>query len=293
MRGDRVILGPMTKCGRIAIAGRPNVGKSSLLNTLVGDRLAMVSPKAQATREPVGGLRTEGETQFIFEDLPGLLDPAYLLQRRMVGLAVAAIERADVILHLHPAVEFPAPDLGTLLPSGVIPRQPVVVAYTKADLLKSTPAATDQLFLSTDPVRGLERLTAVLAEYLPEGPWQHPGDDLGTQPVRFFVTEYLREAAFQFLEDEVPYSFAATVEEFREAADPIYIRATLFVERESQKRILIGAGGRTIKAIGRHARLRLEQLLGGRVFLETWVKVVPHWRQSSEVLARLGFPELS
>lgn len=283
----------MTRCGRIAIAGRPNVGKSSLLNALVGDRLAMVSPKAQATREPVIGLRSEGETQFIFEDLPGLLDPSYLLQRRMVALAVAAIQRADVILHLHPAAEFPAPDLVTLLPSGVRPSRPVVVAYTKADVVPSAKRVAGPLYVSTEPVQGLAALTAILAEHLPEKPWQYPGDDLGTQPVRFFVTEYLREAAFQHLEDEVPYSFASVVEEFREAADPIYIRTTLFVERESQKRILIGAGGRTIKAIGQHARLRLEQLLGGRVYLETWVKVVPHWRQSSDVLARLGFPEHS
>ncbi len=283
----------MTRCGRIAIAGRPNVGKSSLLNALVGDRLAMVSPKAQATREPVIGLRSEGENQFIFEDLPGLLDPSYLLQRRMVALAVAAIERADVILHLHPAAEFPAPDLVTLLPSGVRPTHPVVVAYTKADVVPPPKRVAGQLYVSTEPVQGLDVLTAILARHLPERPWQYPGEDLGTQPVRFFVTEYLREAAFQHLEDEVPYSFASVVEEFREAADPIYIRTTLFVERESQKRILIGAGGRTIKAIGQHARLRLEQLLGGRVFLETWVKVVPHWRQSSEVLARLGFPEHS
>ncbi len=291
MRGDLVILGPMTKCGRIAIAGRPNVGKSSLLNALVGDRLAMVSPKAQATREPVVGLRTEGETQFIFEDLPGLLDPSYLLQRRMVGLAVAAIERAHVILHLHPAAEYPAPDLATLLPAGIRPKQPVVVAYTKADLIRPASRVADQLYLSAEPVEGLDELTAVLAARLPHGEWQYPGDDLGIQPVRFFVTEYLREAAFLHLEDEVPYSFAATVEEFRETSDPVYIRTTLFVERESQKRILIGAGGRTIKAIGQHARVRLEALLGSRVFLETWVKVVPHWRQSSEVLARLGFPE--
>ena len=291
MTGDGVILGAMTQCGRIAIAGRPNVGKSSLLNALVGDRLAMVSPKAQATREPVVGLRTEGETQFIFEDLPGLLDPSYLLQRRMVGLALAAIERSDVILHLHPASEFPAPDLGTLLPPGARPTQPVVVAYTKADLVVPAERVADQLYLSTEPVEGLERLMAALSPHLPEGAWRYPGDDLGTQPVRFFVTEYLREAAFKYLEDEVPYSFAAAVEEFRETTDPIYIRATLFVERESQKKILIGTGGRTIKAIGQHARQRLEPLLGGRVFLETWVKVAPHWRQSGEFLARLGFPE--
>jgi GTP-binding protein Era len=126
---------------------------------------------------------------------------------------------------------------------------------------------------------------------LPEAPFRFPADDLGTQPVRFFAAEYLREAAFEHLDEEVPYAVAVEIEEFRENRDPVYIRATLYVERASQKQIVIGASGRTIKAIGQHARTRIEKLLGQKVFLETWVKVLPRWRRSEEQLARFGFPK--
>ena len=126
--------------------------------------------------------------------------------------------------------------------------------------------------------------------HLPEREFEHDPEDVGTQQLRFFVVEYLREAAFELLSDELPYSFTAEVDEFRESSEPVYIRATLYVERNSQKGILIGENGRTIKAIGRHARMRLEQLLGQRVFLETWVKVLPRWRRDPAQLERFGFP---
>lgn len=286
-------IGP-SRCGRIALAGRPNVGKSSLLNALLGEPLALVSARAQATRAPVIGLRTEGMTQFIFHDLPGLLDPAYLLHERMVQLAIRDLAAADIVLQLHPAADGEPPPLAELLPAGTKLPSIRLLGLTKADLVPPgwTPPAAG-IPISATTGAGLDRLLAALAARLPERPWEFPGDDLGTQPVRFFVGEYLREAAFEYLEDELPYAFAAEVEEFRESATPVYIRATLYVERESQKRILIGAQGRTIKAIGQHARRRLERLLGGQVFLETWVKVLPRWRQSSDVLSRLGFPNLS
>jgi GTP-binding protein Era len=284
----------MTKCGRIAIAGKPNVGKSSLLNALIGEPLALVSAKAQATRAPVVGIRTRGDVQFVFHDLPGLLDPQYLLQSRMLGLALRDLAMADVVLYLHPAPEGPAPPLPELLPAGAKLPRAQVLAATKGDLLDGDwQPPVNAVMVSAKTGVGIEALLDRLAAELPESPWIYPADDLGVQPVRFFVAEYLREAAFELLEDEVPYAFTAEVEEFREASDPVYIRATLYVERESQKRILIGAGGRTIKAIGQHARRRLEHLLGGRVFLETWVKVLPKWRQSTELLSRFGFPDLS
>jgi GTP-binding protein Era len=283
-----------TRCGTIALAGRPNAGKSSLLNAILGTRLALVSPKAQATRMPVTGIHTEGDVQFIFEDLPGLLDPAYALQRSMRHLALAALERADVILHLHPAPEAPAPSLAALLPDIELPGAPVVTCYTKADLAPPESvrelAAGDVVVTSVSDPESIKRLLDRIAPLLPERPFRYDPDEIGIQPMRFFVGEFLREAAFELLEDEVPYSITAEVDEFREDRTPVYIRATLYVERDSQKGIVIGKGGSVLRAIGTHARARLEALLGVPIYLETWVKVLPRWRKSRGALARFGFP---
>ncbi len=284
----------MPRTGHVALAGAPNVGKSSLLNALIGQHLAIVSPKAQATRLPVTGLRTEGDTQFIFHDLPGLLDPAYLMQARMRQLALTSLARADVVLHLHPAPAAPAPPFASLARLDHPLEAPVLTVYTKGDLVPAAHRAElerSALVVSASPEQGLAPLLERVREHLPPGEFAHDPDDVGTQPVRFFVVEYLREAAFELLEDELPYGFTAEVEEFREAERPVYIRVTLFVERESQKGIVIGAGGRTIKAIGAHARRCVEELIGAPVYLDCWVKVLPHWRTSAAALARFGFPE--
>ena len=284
----------MTRSGHVALAGAPNVGKSSLLNALVGTHLALVSPRAQATRLPVVGIRTDADTQYVLHDLPGLLDPAYLMQARMRELALDALPAMDLVLHLHPAPDAPAPPFeriaGLDQPLGV----PVLTVYTKADLV---PAARwdrlepGSLVVSAETGDGLDRLLARVRDHLPEAPFEFDPEDVSTQQLRFFVVEYLREAAFELLEDELPYAFHAEVEEFREAARPVYIRATLFVERESQKRIVIGRGGATIKALGARARARIEELLGAPVYLDCWVKVLPNWRKSGTVLTRFGFPE--
>jgi GTP-binding protein Era len=280
--------------GDVALAGAPNVGKSSLLNALVGEHLAIVSPKAQATRLPVVGLRTEGETQFVFHDLPGLLEPGYLLQRRMRAAALEALSAADLVLHLHPAPDAPVLPLAELaeLEPGTLP--PVLVVYTKSDLVapgrREDLAATGAAVVSAESGEGIAELIEAVRQRLPEGEFRYDPEGVGTQPLRFFATEYLREAAFALLEDELPYAFAADVEEFREAERPVYIRVTLYVERESQKAMVIGRGGRTIKAIGAHARGRLEALLGTPVYLDSWVKVLPAWRRTPTALARLGFP---
>ena len=280
----------MTKCGHVALAGLPNVGKSSLMNTLVGEPLAMVSPKAQATRVPVVGLRTDTDIQYVFHDLPGLLEPRYLLHARMRALALETLAKCDVLLHLHPGPDAPAPSLMEMAKLEHAPRVPVITVYTKADLVPAEKRTADGIWVSSETGEGIPALLAAVAAQLPEGPFQFDADDLGTQPMRFFVVEYLREAAFEMLEDELPYVFQAEVEEFREERTPVYIRTTLFVETPSQKGILIGDKGKTLKAIGVKARARLEHLLGRPVYLETWVKVLPKWRKNADALARFGFP---
>jgi GTP-binding protein Era len=196
----------------------------------------------------------------------------------------------DVVLHLHPAPEAPAPPLASLIPDARL-SAPILVVYTKGDLVEDAARARlagSACCVSAASGAGIPELLERVRPLLPTAPFQHDPDDVGTQPLRFFVAEYLREAAFEFLQDEVPYSVAAQVEEFREHAKPVYIRAFLYVERESQKSIVIGQGGSMLKRIGQHARSRLEALMGEQVYLECRVKVAPHWRKSSARLDDLG-----
>ena len=281
----------MSRCGTVVFAGRPNVGKSTLLNALVGEHLAIVSPKPQSTRLPVIGLVTRGDTQFIFTDAPGLLEPAYRLQEAMRARALQAISDAEVIAYLHPLPEHPAPPFAEAAGLDRPPAVPVVTVYTKADLVapERRPGLGDAMAVSATTGEGLEPLLDRLAERVPQGPFHYDPDELATQPLRFFAGEYVREAAFDALHEELPYSVAVEIEEFHEDRDPVLVRATLFVERDSQKGMVIGEGGRTIRTIGQAARHRLEALTGGRVFLDLHVKVLPRWRRHDPSLKRLGY----
>ena len=280
----------MSRCGTIVLAGRPNVGKSTLLNALVGEHLAIVSPKPQSTRMPVVGLLTKDDAQFIFTDSPGLLEPEYRLHVAMRAAALRAIEEAEVIAYLHPLPEYPAPPLATVAGLERPPRAPIVTVYTKADLAPQlSPPPAGALAISATAGTGLDALLGALRERLPEGAFHYDPDELATQPMRFFAAEFIREAAFEQLHEELPYSVACEIDEFREGAEPVYIRAVLYVERDSQKGIVIGEGGRTIKTLGAAARQKIEALLGQRVFLDLHVKVLPKWRRDEPALKRLGY----
>lgn len=280
----------MTRCGIVALAGAPNSGKSTLLNALVGEPLAIVSPKPQTTRIPVRGLLTDSATQIVFVDPAGLMDPGYAMQRAMRSAALEAVRDADVVVQVHPLAAFPAPPLVAV--TGPL-RAPVLVAYTKADLVppEDRPPLPDGVWaVSGETGEGVPGLIEAIRALLPEGPFLYDAEDVGTQPLRFFAAEFVREAVYDVLEEELPYSVAVEVDEFREAEEPIYIRATLAVERESQKGIVLGKGGRTIRTIGTAARERIAGFLGRRVYLDLWVTVWPHWRRDRGVLARLGLP---
>jgi GTP-binding protein Era len=278
----------MPQCGIVVLAGAPNAGKSTLLNALVDEPLAIVSPKAQTTRIPVRGLLSDATTQIVFVDPAGLMDPGYPMQRAMRAAALEALRDADIVVQVHPLADFPAPALTTL--AGPL-AAPILVAYTKSDLVPAgeRPALPPDAFaVSAETGEGLAALLAAIRARLPEGPFLYDADDVGTQPLRFFAAEFVREAVYGTLEEELPYSVAVEVDEFRETREPVYIRATLAVERESQKPIVLGKGGRTIRTIGTAARERIAAFIGRPVYLDLWVTVWPHWRRDRGVLARLG-----
>lgn len=285
----------MPRAGIVTVVGKPNAGKSTLLNRIVGEKLAIVSDKPQSTRDRVVGIRTTDDTQMVVLDTPGLLNPRYELHRAMRTTALRALADADVIVYLADATERVPPALETAAELTSPPRAPVILAMNKLDALR--PVERDELrqlvpearFISALTGDGVDDLLAELRLALPESPFLYPEDEISTASVRFFVAELVRETALEQLDEEVPYSLACVVEEFREGSAPVYIRTVLYVERESQKRILIGSGGQRIRDIGRAARAKVEELVGSPVYLDLWVKVLPNWRKSDSALRRFGY----
>ncbi len=280
-----------TRFGTIVLAGKPNAGKSTLLNRIVRVDLAITSPKPQCTRYPVIGIHTEGDTQLEFVDPPGLLDPSYALQEAMLAHAVTAIEAAHAILYLHPITDGEPPDLASLLPDDTKISAPVLTVLTKSDLVETLPTfSSSRLPACAVTGEGIDAIIAWCSDRARPGPFRHEPDSASAQPVRFFAAEFIRGAAFNLLGQELPYAVSVEVDEYQEDRDPVYIRATIFVERESQKGMVIGREGRTIKTIGQTAREATETLLGERVYLDLRVKVLPKWRKSPQHLRRLGLP---
>ncbi|MEP7346179.1 MAG: GTPase Era [Gemmatimonadaceae bacterium] len=285
----------MTRAGIVTVAGRPNAGKSTLLNRFVGQKLAITSPKPQSTRKRIVGIVSREHAQLVIHDTPGLLHPRYALHRAMRREALAALGDADVIAYLVDGSRGPVESLVQVAHLESPPRAPVVIVVNKADLLteeqwsdlaRETP---DAIFVSATTGEGLDVLEERLTSFLPESPFLYDAEDISTQHLRFFVEEMVRETALEQLDDEVPYSIACEVEEFREDRNPVYIRTVIYVERESQKQIVIGKDGARIRQIGSESRAKIETLLGGHVYLDLWVKVLDNWRRNERSLKRFGF----
>jgi GTPase len=284
----------MPRAGIVTVAGKPNVGKSTLLNRIVGQKLSITSPKPQSTRDRIVGIYTGDDTQLVILDTPGLLNPKYPLQEAMRSTAVRALDEADVIVYLADATEGLPPSLAEAAALTAPPTAPVIVALNKSDALPSP--RRDELLLNDNVVlvsaltgEGVSELMARVAEHLPESPFLYPEDDISTQPVRFFVAELVRETVLEQLHDEVPYSVAVQIEEYREGRSPLYIRAVIYVERDSQKAIIIGSNGAQIRKLGESARKKIETLVGEKVYLDLWVKVLANWRKNPGSLSRFGY----
>lgn len=285
----------MTRAGIVTVAGFPNAGKSTLLNRLVGEKLAITSSKPQSTRHRIVGLRTEGEAQMVILDTPGLLEPKDTLHSAMRNAALTAVRDADVLVHVVDATGRVPESFQSAAQLEHAPRARIVLALNKADLL--TPGQREDLasrypdavFIAAATGEGIESLVAAVTTHLPVSPYLYPDDDISTQPVRFFCAEFVRETALEQLGDELPHALACEIDEFREGSSPLYIRAVLHVERESQKRIVIGANGQQIKKLGKTAREKIERFVGQPVYLDLWVKVLPNWRKNRSAVLRLGY----
>jgi len=289
------------RCGTVAIAGRPNTGKSSLLNKLVGEKLAIVSPKAQTTRNLVSGVLTTPDCQYIFVDLPGYQTRhVNVLNRSLNRRASEGVRDCDVVAFTVEALKFDAADRVAL--ARVPVEQRTVAVVNKIDRLKNQAELLpfleklqqERVFEAMVPVsartgRNLSELLKVLRELLPEGPAAYAQDQLTDRDERFFAAEILREKVFQMLGQDLPYRCEVTVESFKEEGRLRRIEATIWVEKDSQKAIVIGAGGAQLKRISSAARKDMEKLFDGKVYLGVWVKVKRGWSEDPRLLRQLGY----
>jgi len=289
------------RCGTVALAGRPNTGKSSLLNKLVGQKIAIVSPKAQTTRRTVTGIFTTPSCQYVFVDLPGYQTRhVNVLNRALNRQATEGARDCDVVVFVVEALRFGAEDREVLarIPEG----QRLVLAVNKIDLVKDRlellpfieRLQKERAFEAIVPVsarsgRNLPELLKVVEGMLPVGPAAYPADQLTDKDERFFAGEILREKVFQLLGEELPYRCDVAIESFKEEGRLRRIEATIWVERDSQKAIVIGAGGGQLKRISTAARRDMERLFDGKVYLGVWVKVKRDWTGDARLLKQLGY----
>ena len=291
------------RSGFVALAGKPNVGKSTLMNAFLGQKIAIVSPKPQTTRTCILGILTRPDAQVIFVDTPGVHDPLHKLGEFMVETAAQAIADADVVLLLADVSELPSQEdhqLAELIAESA--PGPVILGLNKMDLLSPDQVKEhveaylalaqfqDWMLLSATRGDNLDLLLERVIRVLPLGPRYYPEEQVTDQHLRTLAAELIREQVLHFTHQEVPHSVAVQVRRFEEREEgPIYIEAHIFVERESQKGIVIGRGGRMLKQIGQAAREEIERLLEHQVYLDLWVKTRYKWRRNERELRRLGY----
>lgn len=291
------------KSGFVNIVGNPNVGKSTLMNDLVGERISIITSKAQTTRHRIMGIVNTPEYQIVFSDTPGVLTPKYKLQESMLSFSEGALTDADILLYVTDVVEDPTKN-ADFLARVAKEKIPVLLVINKIDLLKGD----DQLNAIIDRWKGLlpnaevfptsakehfnvSNLMTRIVDLLPVAEPYFGKDALTDKPARFFVTEIIREKILLNYEKEVPYSAEVMVEKFNEKDSSIHIMAVIYVERDSQKGILIGHGGARLKKVGTEARKDIETFFGKRVYLELFVKVEPDWRNRENKLRSFGYIE--
>ena len=290
------------KSGYVSIIGEPNVGKSTLLNAMMGEKLAIVTPKPQTTRNRITGILTTDAYQVIFLDTPGVLTPKYRLHDQMVKAAYTAITDADLVLYMIDVGRLNSGIEKKILDELKKAAQPVILVINKIDLIPP-PALLPVIanyqekfpFLELIPIsattgNGVSQLRESIVKHIPEGPHYFPPDQLSDLPERFFISETIREKIFLRTSQEIPYASSVVVEEFKERPNgKIYINAMLYVERQSQKGILVGKGGKTIKRIGQLARTEIEQFLETTIFLDLRVSVKADWRRDGRKLRDMGY----
>ncbi len=288
------------KCGVVAVVGAPNAGKSTLVNTLVGQKVAIVSPKVQTTRARLMGIAVEGVTQIILVDTPGIFAPKKRLERAMVNAAWDGTSGADIVLLLVDAKRGLTEDVETILETLQHRREPKMLALTKIDttsrerLLPLAQQLNDQIdfadtFMIAAPKGdGIKDLKSTLAAAMPKEPWHFPDDQVSNVTSRLLAAEITREKLFLQLHQELPYASMVETESWTEGDNGIAIHQTIFVERDSQKGIVLGKGGARIKSIGSDSRAELEDILGSKVHLFLTVKVKPDWSESRDSYDSMG-----
>ncbi|MFZ5626340.1 MAG: GTPase Era [Bacillota bacterium] len=293
------------RSGFVAIVGRPNVGKSTLMNSVVGEKVAIMSDKPQTTRNKIRCIYTTDSAQVIFVDTPGIHKPKHRLGEVLNQAALSTLKEVDAILFVVEAAAQPGPGDKFIIEHLAKVNTPVVLVVNKIDQLPDKQAVLPIIeayrdllpFAEIVPVSALyrdnlDRLVEVLINYLPEGPMYYPPDMVTDHPERFIVAEIIREKILHLTRDEVPHSVAVEVEEMKErSSNLVYVRANIYVERESQKGIIVGHQGRMLKQVGQLARQDLENLLGSKLYLDLWVKVKKDWRNREQILRQFGYRE--